>query len=334
MIKGIDTLAAALYWKLIIKVVPRHIAISVLFRSFDRGKQTGWKAVHKLAKAGFRHIKVVSVWKDSHVFTQTDVHTAKEDAKELVLLALKYPNVTFSFVPFLEHRRDGVWITKAFRDIREILGGDILMVNSPVNGGGENVQMPGTINERHHTAFVPGKFVGPLGYAFSHDGEDALNTNLQKTKDKYSDARYYWIWVPQCNLKRYLTESISRPSRNRKTMYKALLKALVYVSEVDKGEAHLSGLYTWKAFAEQHSATPGMLSRDNKPVFLSPVKYKRVKAGKVKLSPTGRLDDGRWVYRTRKWGWKIHKKQGNVVIKADGKTLGVINTAYRENEYK
>ena len=336
MIKGIDCLGSALYYKNVIRCVPKHIAVSVLLHSFDRSKkQSGWRAVEMFAKKGFQTIKVVSQWSDdNHQFYDSHLKAAIADAKRLNALGAQYPHIKFLFVPFLEHRKDSGHMARVFDRLRSFLDSSILLVNSPVNGGGENVEILGVINERHHSAIASGKLKTSDGYSFSHDGEDMLNSDLQKTKDQYADAAYYWAWVPQCNLKKTLDQNISRSERNSKTMYLPLLKALVYVLENDKGNTSLPKAFTWKAYAEQKSDAPGRLSRDNKPVLISKQRFNKVRLGKAKLSPSGQLHDGRFVYRMGAWGWKFHKKNGNAELIGNGKVIGVINAAYRENEYK
>ena len=336
--KGIDTLASTLYWRMINKVVPPHIATSCLMTSFNRRignvKHTGWRAVKGMADAQRKHIKVVSQWEDSHNFNSRNIDKAIKHANKLSNIADRFPNTAFSFTPFLEHRKKAAWLKPVFAEMKTILGPNIWIINSPINQGGANVQMEGVLNERHHTAIASGELKNPQGlYSFSHDGEDMLNTDIQKTKDRYNDSQFYWAWIPQCNLKKTLDQRIKREDRHPRTIYPPLLKAMVHILENDKGDGcNLPVGAVWKAYAEQHKDTPTSKDRDNKPVFISPRRYPVVKVGTTPMVYTGQLHDGRHVYRMKRFGFRVGH-----TVELRGRTggvIGTINPAYRHNDYK
>jgi len=346
MIHGVDTLASALYIKLIKKYVPKHIAVSVLLHTFDRKgifrKRTGWKAVRAFTKAGYKVIKVVSQWDNNHEFNAERKQQAFKDALILADIAIKNKHIIYHYMCYLEHREKRRVMEPIFRDLRKVLPDNVILINNPLKQG-DYVNMPRVLNEIHHSDRPDGI---PEDYSFSHDGEDMLNIDLQKSKNRHKAAKVYWAWIPQFNLKKTLTEKILPGNRKPKVIYKQLIQTVLYLLRTQKGKTELGNIFVWKAQSEQHSNAPTALHRDNKPVLISRKKLKHVvvktrDGKKLKtLKSSGRLDDGRYAYRLNAFGHVISKRAMRlssspiIDVVADGKKIGSIHAAFRENEYK
>lgn len=343
---GHDTLAAARYINKAIKSLEANQAVSVLLNSFDEGKRRGWRAVKEYARSGkYPLIKVVSLWSDNHRFSRRQVDLMVEDFRKMNRVARRFPHIKWQFNPFLEYdqnhmsKAELMTVLNSLRDMRQA---DISLVNNPMAMRGRVIRESDIVNELHHEDFVPKN----CRYAFSYDGNDCVNANIERDKDIHWGAEVFWWWSPPYNLKKTLTDSTKRPDRRSSVLTRDYLKSIQYLANEKSDDVNLPRSYVWKSHAEIHSDRPAKSRSEGRPVFLSEPGFRNVVLknadGKIvgRLYSTGQLHDGRYVYRLPAWGYEKGNRAFNktgkrtLSVVGDGKILGVVDPGFRENQWK
>lgn len=343
-----ETLAVVRYHKNAIKYIPKSRGISILLHSFDLKKGDSFKVLEELCKAKFKLIKVVSQWSDdNHTFTDKHYRAAIKDAKQCSKIFAKYPNIEFQFTPFLEHREYSyLKLDGLFTSCRKPLGDKVVLINNPLRGGVYLDTSINLYNEIHHYDFPTGE---KGNYQFSSDGVSSFDDNFQRQKETHKKAQHIWGWCLQYNLLKNDEDRTNR--KDRKIMPVGLLiKSMDYILQNDKGATSLDGtLYTLKSHAEQEKNSPDISDRDNKPVFISKpkvnnIKFVDYKGNSIDVEDSGKLEDGRFVYRLKprggKYGFnyskKAMKKTGATVYKVlKGTTvIGIVDLAFREGTFR
>lgn len=201
-IYGLDTLAAARYSKRAAKwALP---AAGLFFRTFGGSRRT----IRRLAER-CSHLRVQGIWHDDHRFGRRDLRVAIKRAKVVHRISTEYPDCAFYFSPFCEHRLSKRKAERFLNKIQEAVP-DLTLVNTPDPRG---AFVDGFINEVHHSL----EREKPEGeYIFSFDGMDALTADVQAFKEKYHDAKLFFLWTPRFNLKESLYDSTPRPDRKAK----------------------------------------------------------------------------------------------------------------------
>ncbi len=270
-------------------------------------------------------LRIQGLWDKGHNFN--DSHRAKslKIAEVLNKIAGDKGRRLF-YSPFCEHRKDAAYMGKLLGEIREKYP-NLEPVNSPISGG---QWVDGFINEIHHNdkpAGIPkGKFI------YSMDGLHQLDCDIEKHKKFISNPNCiaFGCWALQNNCKPNSKPEWNKPPKKRVNCITAdLHNAMIFQVENVKQNVSLPKGWLYKAYAEQHA--PKDL-RANKPVILTPKgkRFKKVTLGKISLTSSGDTD-GRQVWRCNQWGYKIGRK---LEIKADGKLIGTVDAAWRENEYR
>ena len=270
-------------------------------------------------------LRIQGLWDKGHNFT--DTHRAKAIKIAAVLNKIaggKGGRMFYS--PFCEHRKDAVYMSKLLGEIRAKFPA-LEPVNSPISGG---QWVDGFVNEIHHNdkpAGMPkGKFI------YSMDGLHQLDCDIEKHKKFIENPNCiaFGCWALQDNCKPNSKPESNKPPKLRKCKPTVdLHTAMLFQVENRKQKVSLPKGWLYKAYAEQHQDID---PRANKPVILTPKgkRFNQVTLAGIKLTKSGSTD-GRQVWRCNQWGYKIGRK---VDIKADGKLIGTVDAAWRENEYR
>lgn len=319
---GIDYLGGARYESTVLKYHPKGFGAGI-FSQVD-GFGDGLKVIDKLlAKGNCPFVRTQLMWKDNHSFTNKDYGHVKKEAQRVRKLIAKYPHVQFYVSPVCEHRlNEKDW--NKFADIvkEELQGLNYVLVNSPE----KTTKFKNAINEFHHQKG---------GDAFSYDGANAFDSNVQADKEAYSNSVYFMFWNCQFNGKKKLDEKIPRPQRKAWPV-KEHIESCVALAK-DKGAVKIPAKWLLKSHSDQHTDKPA--GKDCKPVWIIPSKNSEIvikdSSGKVVAVAKyyGPFQSGGHRYYHSDWGYKIAK--GRVLdVFLNGKKVGTINLAFREGGYR
>lgn len=329
MIYGMDVLAGAKYAKTVLKHVPAGWALGFFWGTF--GSIEG--LLHKVAKKKtipligsykFPLVRVQGIWSDTHTFpTGKAENEAIEIAKRYEKIAAQYPHITWQYSPWCEHREGKARMEMLFTRLKNVAP-HLELVNTPINGGSF---VDNAINEWHHSNPVPNK--GPAQY--SYDGVHCVDSDIEAAKKKAQarNAKVFFMWVLQFNLKKNREDKTPRPLRKCYPT-KDLIKSIAYLKEIKTPDT-LSSKWLWKSHAEQHQDID---NRANKPVMLGPVDGRvEVKSGdkKIVLTPSG-IDhhSGDHVYRLlTSYGYQLKR---TVEIFVNGKSIGRVDPGFRSSK--
>jgi hypothetical protein len=327
MIHGLDYLGGAKYKDLILHEHPAGWAAGFFAETFGDVYPT---VDALLATGRCPLVRIHLLWSDSHSFGDKDIPKIKALAAKYNKLARKYPGVRFELSPFCEHNLKNP--DKYLATVYE--AADFCFpINTPWQGAISNKYK----NEIHGSKKnSPGK-----PYNFSYDGQNAVDADAQKHKEKYSDADVFFWWTPRFNGKWNMADKT--PREKRKGWPDATeIDSVIYLNR-HKGFPSLPKKYLWKSHSENKGN--GDL-RAEKPVLIAPVKTRAIylKADNGQTIDTlryyGTFSDGRFRYYSSQWGYQIAEKakriQGNSVcnVVVNGKIIGKVNPAFRENEWR
>jgi hypothetical protein len=298
-------------------------------------------------------LRLELAWADDHRFTDKYLKIVEDNAKLSRPLLEKYPQVEFFISPVTEHTLDrAAWNRFAAVADNVLRGTRYQLVNSPMRGGFVHDRL---INEYH------GADVRPRGgrYSFSHDGVNAVDTDMEGFKKSFAKAEYFMIWNSQMNGNRVLQEvdAKGRPFRVPRDKRKFYLTgpeqidSFIYLS-TDRGDVRIPAGWTLKSHGDQHYMPPR--GKDQKPVIITPVREKyseivfRTRNGQVVArapyfgtfndKKTGRVIGHR--YYCTEWGYQIAEKARRihgvpiVQIWVNGKRVGRCNLAFRGGTFR
>lgn len=294
-------------------------------------------------------LRLELAWDDNHNFTDRYLDVVSRNAKLARPLLEKYPHIEFYICPVTEHKLDQArWNRFATVADNTLRGLRYQLVNSPMVGSGFVHKT--LINEYH------GADKKPRGgrCAFSHDGTNAVDSDMEAFKKSYAASEYFMIWNCQMNGNRVLKEEGGNLPRAKRKFYLSAgpqFDSLVYLTR-DRGDVRAPKDWIIKSHSDQHSVPPA--GRDCKPVIITPVreKYKEIvfkaKNGQVVATapysgtynekPSGKLKGYR--YYCSEWGYQIAEKakriSGSPVVQiwVNGKRVGRCNLAFRAGSFR
>lgn len=342
MIYGLDQLGAARYKKVAIQEHPRAWAFGAFLEVSGFG--TTYDVFDTLAKEGVPVLRVQMMWKDDHKFTTKDLPEIEKRAKKLAPIMAKYPLTVWYISPCCENELNAAQFELFAQAVRKhIPAADI--VNSPNYNKGHVSNK--YVNEYHH-----GKNRGGARVAFSFDGDNCVDSDVETYKKMYSNAEYFMFWAPQCNGNR----KVFKPGDKRgpkdyvdraKRIYWPTPKQIdswVWLGTHTRGDSKipLRGLY--KSHGDQHTVPPS--GKDQKPVWILKERYPEivVKAQNGQVIDTakyfGPFEGGGYRYYHTQWGFDLAEKairiQGHSLcnVFARGKLIGRIDCAFRFGSFR
>lgn len=340
-----DYLGGARFKKLILEQHP--MAYGAGFFSCVDGFEDALPTAAELASRGAPFLRIHLAWKDNHRFTNADLIVVRKEAERFRPVLAKYPNVKWYISPLCEHElRENEWQKFANVVIAELRGVDFELVNSPNHGKGFVSRT--VLNEYH------GADSRPRGgrYAFSFDGTNIVDSDVETYKKNYAQAAYFGVWNSQMNGNRKIFKSdAERGEKDFKDRAKRVywptakqLDSWIHLTTNTKGKTIIPRGFLAKSHADQHSIIPS--GKDQKLLFIAPRKVRElvIKARNGQVIDTAKYYDafkgGGHRYYFTQWGYDLANKakriQGDALcdIFENGKKIGVINPAFRDGVYR
>jgi hypothetical protein len=333
---GLDQLGAARYKKLVISDHPRLWSFGTFLEVDGFGKT--YDVIEAIAKIGVPLIRVQMMWKDDHRFTSRDLPEIEKRAKLLAPIITRYPSVKWYVSPCCEHELSAVGFEPFAKAVlKHIPSADI--VNSPNTGKGHVSTK--YVNEYHHEKPRGGRI------AFSFDGANCVDSNVEEYKRLYAKAEYFMFWNCQCNGLRKLPEPgeprIPRKDRKHFPISKQI-DSWIWLGTHEKGATKLPRGAIYKSHSDQHAMPPA--GKDQKPVWILKEKYREIvlKASNGQVIDTakyfGTFSGGGYRYYHTQWGFELAQKairiQGHSVcdVYANGRKIGTVDAAFRSGSYR
>lgn len=328
---GMDFLGGARYQKTVLAEQPRAFGFGV-FADVD-GFGKAYKLIEQVAALGVPFIRVQLMWKDDHNFRASDIPEIRKRARLLAPIIDKYRSVKWYVSPCCEHNLS----ESQFEPFAQAVGLPVTIVNSPNKGRGFVSRK--YLNEYHHEdkPRAGGKF------AFSFDGANQVDSDIEKYKANYKDAEYFMLWNSQCNGRRNLTDKTPRKDRKYWPTDKQI-DSWVWQANRSKGSVKLPAKWLLKSHSDQHTMPPS--GKDQKPVWIVPVKASAIvlKARNGQVIDTARyfgaFTGGGFRYYHTQWGFELAQKairiQGDAIcdVFVNDKKVGTVNPAFREGGYR
>jgi len=327
MIFGLDLLGAARYKKTALQNQPRAWGFGIFAEVDGFGK--AYDLIKQVDSFGLPFIRVQMMWKDDHRFSQGDVKIVEARARQLANLGLK----TKLYVsPCCENELNAAQF-QPFADVVAKHLPNAEIVNSPNKGKGHVSSK--YINEYHHEKPRGGRF------AFSYDGANCVDSNVEADKAAYANAEYFMFWNSQCNGRRNLEDKTPRARRTFWPTAKQI-DSWIFLHRAKGTVKPPKGIM--KSHGDQHTNPPS--GKDQKPVYIFPERLKEVvlKAQNGQVVDTARyfgpFQGGGFRYYFSQWGFELAQKatriSGTPVCKLfkDKKEVGTINPAFREGVWR
>ncbi|RTL03777.1 hypothetical protein EKK58_12000 [Candidatus Dependentiae bacterium] len=342
-----DYLGGARFKKLIIEQHPMSYGAG--FFSYVDGFGDSLPVVSALAAKGCLLFRIHLCWKDNHKFTRADLPFVAKEARRLKPIIARHSNVKWYVSPCCEHELSSdEW--DAFADIvrRELSGVNYELVNSPNHNKGFVSKT--ILNEYHGAEKSPRR--GSGRYAFSFDGTNIVDSDVELYKDNYEQAEYWGVWSSQMNGNRKIFKAGDKRGEKdfidrAKRVYFPTAKQLdswIHLTTNSKSATRIPQGWIMKSHSDQHSITPS--GKDQKPVWIIPQKVKEIviKARNGQVIDTAKYYDrfigGGHRYYCTQWGYDLANKakriQGDALcdIIFEGRKVGVINLAFRDGVYR
>lgn len=327
---GLDLLGAARFAEVAVRAFPEGFALGLFSNTFG----DSLPVARRLLRAGkCNHVRVQLLWSDNnHTYTDRDVPEMIREAKKWEELARNFAEATIELSPFCEHN---LQTPDKYLDMVKESAPSCVPVNSPWNGAISRKYK----NEKH----------GPSAalkrrYNYSFDGTSAVDADVEMFKARHAGAEVFFLWVPQFNGKRNVSDTTPRPDRVCWPSKEHIESAAFLATQ--GGEAKLPPRGTWKSHADDQVPDH---PRELKNLLLVPEQYTRVelvaRSGEVVASAPRDpvpFEDGRWRYYFGSWGYKnalkIKQITGQKIpyarIRADGKFIGRVNPAFRAGDFR
>lgn len=320
MEQGLDYLGIAKFPRVALRNIPNGACVGAFAKTF--GDSRGFIS-EALAK-GAPRARVHLLW-NSHVFGEKQIHEAVAEAKKWKNLSDKFKD-RLLISPWCEHYCADKRMLERLRVaiIKELP--HCVYVNNP---SGKGAFMDGVVNEVHHSTSVPkGKYI------FSFDGVDCCEADIQKFRDIHAGCEIFFLWTSRFNGKWEADEQTAIAKRSGfpdDDMCRSICAQLK-----KKEKVSLPSREVYKSHAENDG--DGAI-RAEKMVFISKAQARTADMfynGKLveKFTASGRLDDGRYVYRSLKWGFKTAQKYPVLEVRINGKVIGTFDPVFRQNDYK
>jgi hypothetical protein len=331
---GIDFLGSARYQKTVLAEQPRKFGFGVFAEVDGFGK--AYDLIDKVAALGVPFIRVQLQWRDKHDFSSADLKVTENRCKLLLPIIKKHSGVKWYISPICEHNLDQRKFQPFADVVAKHLGGLVQIVNSPNFKKG--FVSKDYLNEYHHEETPR----GGGRYAFSFDGANVVDSDIEKYKRNYSNAEYFMLWNSQCNGRRNLTDSTPRPQRKFFPVSKQI-DSWVFLTK-DKGATQARKGDILKSHSDQH--TQPASGKDQKPVYIIKEKVKEIvlKADNGQVIDTlryyGTFSGGGHRYYATQWGFELAQKAIRIHGKPtcnyfiNGKKAGVVNPAFREGSFR
>lgn len=331
-----DYLGGAKFKQLILAEHPMSYGAG--FFSYVDGFGDALPVVSALAAKGCLLFRIHLCWKDDHKFTDKDLPFIKKEARRLKPIIAKYPNVKWHVSPCCEHELNELaWYKFANAAANELEGVACEFVNTPNHNKGFVSKT--VLNEYH------GAESRPRGgrYAFSFDGKNIVDSNVEAFKSNYAQAEYWGVWNCQMNGRRNPEDKTPRPQRKFYPTSKQL-DSWIHLTTNSKGETRIPKGWLMKSHSDQHTNPPS--GKDQKPVWIIPQKAKEIvlktRNGTVVdvARYYGTFTGGGHRYYCSQWGYdaanKAKRIQGDALcdIIFNGRKVGVVNLAFRDGGYR
>jgi hypothetical protein len=344
---GIDFLGGARYQKTVLAEHPRKFGFGVFAEVDGFGK--AYDLIDKVAALGVPFIRVQLQWRDKHDFSSADLKVTENRCKLLLPIIKKHPSVKWYISPICEHNLDQRQFQPFADVVAKYLGGLVQIVNSPNFKKG--FVSKEYLNEYHHEE----KPRGGGRYAFSFDGANIVDSDIEKYKGNYSNAEYFMLWNSQCNGRRNLTDSTPRQQRKFFPMPKQI-DSWVHLVTNSKGATNYPSSFIGKSHSDQHKIPPE--GKDQKRVEILPMNVQPDRlhlvaangqkiATSTKKAPYNEKVNGKvgkqigWrYYFATEWGFELANRAKRLAgtaictLLGDNKKLGTVNPAFRDGKYR
>lgn len=316
---GHDFLGAAMYQSVIAKNFPEWAA----FGAFDKEFGDCMQAANLAYTRGCRVFRIQLLWHGNHIYGDADISAIKAGAEKWSKWkGILSVDTTVYISPFCEHQIQSP--DKYLKLIAEASKGACIPVNSPLKNGGLSRVY---VNEFHGGEIKPRPSKTPI--LFSFDGTACVDADLETYKKNYAKAEVFFLWDARYNM---------HPETNDKARNcppNADLLESINKLTISKGKTSLPIGDIWKSHSENKGSND---PRAEKPVYITQEKSSKVELklnGKVIHTLTrysGDMPDGRARYYASKMGYQIAIEPCEIWV--NGKKRGVVNPAFRENEYR
>lgn len=277
--------------------------------------------IRKEAARGVPFIRLHLMWKDRHDFTAADFPAIKAEASRVCPVIIANPQVKWYLSGACEHHLNES-LARQLAQIVTAACPEAEYVNTPAPQG---AVLQEYINETHGIGKPRSR-----KYAFSFDGTAAEDSNIEKFKRLYPDAKYFMVWGPRYNGRWESNDSTPRPLRTGYADGK-YIQSMAYLT-TSRGVTQLPPRWTWKSHSENKGNGDW---RAEKPVAIIPLKVPAlalVRNGKLigRMEYYGPFSDGRSRYYIDKWGFEL----GRVDIMVKKKKFGTVNSGFRDGDYR
>lgn len=318
--QGIDYLGAAKFERTALRNLPTGGAVGVFAKTFG----DALPFVKKVLAKGL-DVRVHLIWKDDHKFGDAEHKAAVKEAKRWRGVSDQY-GAKLQISPWCEHREANKAKLEKLRVaiMKELPNCDY--VNTPLDAG---ALMSGVVNEVHHSRRIPG---GRWNYSF--DGTDCCESDIAKARKDHAGCEKFFLWTSRFNGKWEAADDTPRPNRKGWPDDKMCRSILAQFKQKESVKLS-SSRDVYKSHAENDGDGN---SRAEKMVFVTE------RAGKCEflfngrvvetLRASGRLDDGRFVHRSTKWGYEFAKKYAICSARVGGKDRGTFDPVFKQNGYK
>lgn len=315
----VDTLGGVKFPEVIAQL-PKKYGTGYFWDEFGLAKNQ----IIRDAQSGRVLIRVQGIWA-KHVFGSQHEPKAIQIAKELQKIAVANPKCRIEYSPYCENKKTAAYMLALFKKIKPLCP-NVVLINSPVKGG---EWVDGYKNEIHHYDKPAGM---PKGvYSVSMDGLHQPDCDIEELKRLYPNAQEWYVWAIQDNCKPNAKPENNIPPKTRtcKPTHKLHVSMIIQI-ENTKPKVELKDGFICKSHSEQHHDVD---NRANKLVIVGPkgVDLKSVKVGQYELVDGGFTEDRRNTFRSSKWGMDMG---GVVKVIVNGKSVGTVDTRYRQNEYR
>lgn len=336
---GIDFLGGARFQKTVLNEQPRAFGFGIFAEVDGFGK--AYNLIQQLDSYGLPFMRIQLMWKDLHNFNSGDVKGVENRAKKIASLNLK---TKLYISPCCEHELNDNQFEPFAQAVKKHLP-NVEIVNSPNKGKGHVSKK--YLNEYHHEK----PRAGSNRFAFSYDGANCVDSDIEQDKADYKDAEYFMLWNSQCNGNRKIFKPTDKRGpkdfKNRKDrIYWPTDKQIdswIWLTR-DKGATQVRKGDIIKSHGDQHEVPPA--GKDQKPVYIIKEKVKEIilKADNGQTIDTmrffGSFTGGGYRYYATQWGFELAQKAIRIHGKPtcnyfiNGKKAGVVNPAFRDGRYR